>query len=148
MSRDARITAGRELKQSLAVLHAFIPRSAKLVSIDKFDFWLQAYHPDSAQLFVKVLKPALGQTLSLSLQIDTALRIRYIHDTPHLFLDQRYRVEQVYSLLNLTAKPFTVQFFLVAQDATGRSCLLQIVRRSPFKRDLYPAAKRFGLASK
>jgi DNA invertase Pin-like site-specific DNA recombinase len=38
------------------------------------------------------------------------------------------------AIINLTTKPFTVQFFLIAQDANGRSCLLQIECRSQFKR--------------
>jgi hypothetical protein len=146
MSMNAQITVEQE---AYAILRSFIPSSPKYVSIDKLDFWLQAYHPDRAPLCVKVAIPTSGQTRFHPLQIVTAPRIRYTYKTPYVFLDQRYRVKVVYSLTNLVTKPFTVQFFLISQDAAGRRCILQIGRRSEFKKDLLPAAaERFELASK
>lgn len=145
MSMNTKITIEQETH---ALLRSFIPSSARPVSIDKLDFSLQAYHPDRVPLFVKAAKPTLGQTLFHPFHIATALRIRCTYHTPYVFLDQRYRLEKVYSVTNLITKPFTVQFFLTAKDATGRCCLLQMSRRSQFKKDLLPAAQRFGLTSK
>lgn len=63
-------------------------------------------------------------------------------------LVKRYRIDRVYFLVNMNAKPFMIQFFIATRDSSDRSYLLQIGRRSQFKKDLIPASTRLNLLSK
>lgn len=97
MSMNTKITIEQETH---ALLHSFIPNSARPVSIEKLDSWLQAYHPDRVPLFVKAAKLTLGQTLFHPLQTATAPRIRYTYHTPYVFVDsgigsKRYTPSQI-----------------------------------------------------
>ena len=94
MSMNAQITVEQE---PYILLRSFIPSSAKYVSIDKLDFWLQAYHPDRATV-CKGCDTDVRSDAIPSLQIVPAPRIRYAYKTPYVVLDQRYRVKVVYTL--------------------------------------------------
>lgn len=132
----------------IASLYRIIPSAVQSASIEKLDSWLQSTSPGRVEQFVKVFSPTAGRVIPISLKIPNAPAIQYSHRIPYLFLDSRYRIQQAYLLVNMIAKPFTVQLFIVAQDFADRSCLLQIGRRSQFKKDLMPAATRFGLLGK
>ena len=140
--------AQQEAKSEVAALYRFIPIASTPAPIEKLDYWLQSTYPERVEQFVKVLCPAFGQTLPMPLKATSAPVVEYHRRTPYLVLDQQYWIECVEFLVSMNTKPFTVQFFVTARDSENRYYLLEVGCRSPFKKDLIPAATRYGLMSK
>ncbi|QSO53016.1 hypothetical protein JZ785_03680 [Alicyclobacillus curvatus] len=148
MDIPTRIASKQHAHSQVAAPYRFIPTAAQSASIEKLNFWLQSAHPERTPMFVKILRPAFAHTQPVPLKATTVPLVQYHRNVPVLILDERYRIDRVYVLVNLTTKPFVVQFFIMARDSADRCCLLQLGRRSRFKKDPIPAATRLGLVSK